>query len=147
MGFFPESAIASKPRVKKFAQCGACGLYKDCLSPKMPVSGSGDLKILMVGEAPGRQEDKRGEAFVGKAGQELLGMCSSVGFRLRHCWLTNSLICRPENNATPTSDQIKYCRPNLMKTIKELNPDVIVPLGATAIHSSSVTCGRKNLDQ
>ena len=116
--------------------CGACGLYKGCRSPKMKVSGKGRRKILVVGEAPGADEDLQGRPFVGKAGEYLRRVCERVGIDLRSdCWITNALICRPPKNRTPTAKEINYCRPNVVKTIEELKPETVILLGAPACKS------------
>lgn len=102
----------------------------------MPVSGEGRKGILLVGEAPGENEDKQNRQFVGKAGILLRKVLSNLGLDVdRDCWLTNALICHPENNETPTDDQIDYCRPNLMSTIRDLEPRLIIPMGFTAVKS------------
>jgi uracil-DNA glycosylase family 4 len=136
MGFFKPSELILKAPIPKLPQCGVCGLLKTCSSPKMAVAGKGSRKILIVGEAPGEQEDKQGKPFVGPAGQLLRTSLRKVGIDLdRDCWTTNSLICRPPKNATPTDKQIGYCRPNLINLVNELEPEIIVPLGGPAVDS------------
>jgi uracil-DNA glycosylase family 4 len=136
-GFFKASELQiTKEPVSRVPKCGACGLYKTCKSPKMPYSGQGKRKILLVGEAPGEEEDKQGKQFVGPTGKLLSETLRKFGIDMRRdCWLTNTLICRPPKNATPTDLQIGYCRPNLIKVIEELEPDIIVPLGSAAVSS------------
>jgi uracil-DNA glycosylase len=136
-GFFTGSELTlSKPPISLVPKCGACGLYKTCKSPKMPFSGAGKRKILIVGEAPGEQEDEQGEPFVGPAGRELKSGLAKAGVDLRRdCWITNSLICRPPENKTPSDAQIGYCLPNVIRVIKELKPEIILPLGNIAIKS------------
>lgn len=135
-GFFTELQSASKPPQARLPQCGACGLYKTCESPKMPVSGNGKRKILIVGEAPGRNEDEKGKQFVGQSGRLLRETLDELGVDMREdCWLTNALICRPPGNRTPTDKEIRYCRPNLMKAIRELDPTTIILLGKAAVGS------------
>ncbi len=117
-------------------QCGACGLYKSCNSPKMPVSGKGNKKVLIVAEAPGESEDEEGIQLIGASGKELRRVLSSLGVSLdRDCWKTNAIICRPEDNRKPTKKEIDYCRPSLLKTIEECRPEVIIPLGQVAVRS------------
>lgn len=92
--------------------------------------------MLVVGEAPGETEDDAGRPFIGKAGQFLRESLSEHGIDLdKDAWTTNAIICRPPNNQTPDEKQIDYCRPNLVKTIENLNPQVIIPLGKTALTS------------
>ncbi len=132
-GFFKPSEIASTKPLKLIAECDKCGLWRGCTSPKMEVSGRGKRKILVVGEAPGRDEDLQGKAFVGPSGQLLQETLRRYGVELREdCWVTNAAICRPKNNQLPEK-AIDFCRPNLIKTIKELSPEVILLLGGSAV--------------
>ena len=71
-GFFTTSRIGLKVSESLVPQCGRCGLLDGCESPKMPVAGQGRKRIMVVGEAPGFNEDKQGIPFVGKAGQRLM---------------------------------------------------------------------------
>lgn len=136
-GFFSSQSLVSERVLSSLLpQCGRCGLYKTCKNPKMPVSGKGGKKVLIVAEAPGEEEDARNVQLVGAAGQYLRKMLKGMGISLdRDCWKTNAVICRPPKNATPEDHQIESCRPNLLKTIDELKPVVIIPLGGTAVKS------------
>lgn len=136
-GFFHQSTLLeTKAPTSLVPKCGACGLYKKCKSPKMPVTGKGHKGILIVGEAPGETEDDQNRQLCGKSGAYLQETLESVGIDMRKdCWLTNAIICCPPNNETPDDDKIEYCRPNLIKTIKELQPQVIIPLGSVAVKS------------
>lgn len=117
------------------AKCGACKLFKGCNSPKMSVSGKGRRKILIVSDYPGRNEDDQGKAFVGESGQYLQKVLLSHGIEMRQdCWLTNALICRPKKEIKDNK-YVDYCRPNLLKIVEELKPEVILLLGVRAIES------------
>lgn len=131
-GFFHGSTLAqSTPPSPTIAQCGACKLYQGCSSPKMPVGGQGGRRVLIVGDAPGANEDNTGKHFTGDSGALLRDALREFGIGMeRDCWLTNTLICHPD--AKPTTDQIDYCKPNLQKAIKELAPEIIIPLGQEA---------------
>jgi DNA polymerase len=136
-GFFSTTEL---PVVKfgssDLPQCGACGLHKTCTTPKMPPSGSGKKKILIVAEAPGEQEDIQGRQLVGNSGMELEKRLRKVGINLREdCRLTSALICRPPHNEIDDNKKIDYCRPNLIKTIKEFQPEAILVLGGVAVRS------------
>lgn len=101
----------------------------------MPPTGLGKKKILFVAEAPGEKEDKANVQLVGKSGQLLRRTLRSLGISLdKHCWKTNAVICRPPENEI-ADIMINSCRPNLMKTIKHYNPNVIVLLGTSSIKS------------
>ncbi len=116
--------------------CGACKLYLGCKSPKMPLWGEGKRKVLIIGEGPGADEDSQNRPFVGKTGQRLRSELRLLGVDLdRDCWVSNSIICRPKDNATPTDAQIEYCRPNLLRIIQEKKPETIILLGAPAVRS------------
>lgn len=137
LGVSPEPV---KQTIKKVSGCEGCGLYKDCKSPKMELSGKGAMKILIIGEAPGRTEDENGVPFCGTSGQLLQTELDKLGIKMRRdCWITNAVICRPidkkGNNASPTDSQVANCRPRLLKLIEDLKPKVILILGAVAVQS------------
>lgn len=118
--------------------CGACGLLKKCRSPQMPVWGDGKREVMIVGEAPGEHEDRDGRPFhpLGKSGERLRKTLKRIGVDLdKDCWTTNSLICRPPHNQTPTPQQIGYCRPNLLAAFAKYKPKVVILLGGAAIRS------------
>lgn len=129
----PTSTAASRwtsPR------CGLCRLDTKCNSPKMPLDGRGKKKILILGEAPGETEDQKNKPFVGKAGNFLEEKLGEDGIDMRNdCWMYNALICHPAENRTPTSEEISYCRPNLTNILKDIKPNVIVPVGRVALES------------
>lgn len=135
MPFFPASDLMSKAPLPLVARCGSCKLYKSCHSPKMPVAGRGRRRVLIVGEQPGRNEDQQGEPFVGPTGQLLRETLDQFGVDLREdCWLTNALICYSDDKVS-NNKMIDWCRPNLVKAVERLKPDVIIPLGARAVQS------------
>lgn len=134
--FFLGSELAMvKEPVSKIADCHSCGLYKDCRTPKMPVYGKGRMKIMIIGEVPGKEEDDRGRPFVGKAGQRLRKELNKHGIDLdTDCWSTNSLICYP-TNTNPDSKNVEYCRPNVLNAIETYNPQVIILVGYWPVKS------------
>jgi len=135
-GFFPETKTKSKRQSSGLAHCGKCGLYKDCVSPKMPPTGEGRKKILFIAEAPGAREDEQNIQLIGKAGQFLRRCLKALKIDLdEDCWKTNACICRREENKTPEPYMIEACRPNVFKTIEKYNPNVIVLLGGVAMKS------------
>lgn len=116
--------------------CEKCGLYKKCLSPKMQYTGNGKKEVLIIAEAPGRTEDEQNKQLIGQAGQLLRKFLIALDVNLdEDCWKTNAIICRPEGNRTPTYQEIKYCRGNLINTIKKLKPKKIITLGKVALES------------
>lgn len=116
--------------------CEDCGLYKNCHSPKMPPTGQGRKKILVVAEAPGRKEDEEGTQLIGKSGQYLREALNALGVDLdKDCWKTNAVICRPPDNRTPTPRELKICRTNLLNTIEIYQPRVIILIGGASFDS------------
>ena len=145
-GFFPKSKLlATKAPTSLIAKCGACGLYKTCKSPKMPPSGSGKRRILLVGEGPELEEDRQGKHFIHKQGKYIEETLRRAGVNMREdCILTNSTICSAPDGVRPTAEQMDYCRPNLLKTIEQHSPDVIIPMGDRAIQSLLATVYKEN---
>lgn len=137
MSFFESTETAQKRGdTYMFPQCGACGLHKTCKSPKIPVTGDGRRGILVVGEAPGEEDDERNCHLSGKPGHFLREALDAYGIDLyRDCWSTDALICHPPKDKPPTPVEVDYCRPNLNKLIRDLKPKIIIPLGAAAIAS------------
>lgn len=134
-GFFAGSTLVSGPPVRSLPQCGACGLHQRCTTPKMAVAGNGGKRVLFVGEAPTKDDDERGKHFAGKSGQHLRNVLRGLQFDLDNDgWSTNAIICRPAGG-TPTPAQVGFCRPNIVKTINALKPDVIVPMGTAAVNA------------
>src|ERR1700744_4717739 len=132
MPFFDTMHLAGDKPLPTLPKCGQCGLYKRCKSPKMRPTGRGVLKVLFVGEAPGEKEDEKGVQFVGKAGQLLRSVMDELKVELDDCWKTNAVICRPPGNAMDAL-YIESCRANLFNTINELQPNVIIPMGHSAV--------------
>lgn len=112
--------------------CTACGLAH---SRKKSVPGVGDIRAewLFVGEAPGSEEDQRGEPFVGQAGKLLDNMLAALGMkRGQYVYIANVLKCRPPNNRTPEPREVEACRPYLDRQIALIRPKLIVALGRSA---------------
>ena len=112
--------------------CNACGL---CRTRHRSVPGVGDRRAewLFVGEAPGAEEDARGEPFVGQAGRLLDSMLAALGMkRGANVYIANVLKCRPPNNRTPEPAEAEACRPFLERQIALIRPRVIVALGRSA---------------
>ncbi len=102
----------------------------------MPPYGEGRRGILLVGEAPGEQEDQQGRPFVGKSGAVLRSRLTRLGVDMdRDCWRTNAINCRPPDNRKPTDKELEWCRPALWTTIAEKKPRVILLLGSSALEA------------
>lgn len=145
--FFTKSELAVVPTAAyRTPRCGTCGLYKGCKSPKMPVYGDGRRGILVVGEAPGQEEDERGVPFVGKTGQYLQRVLRDCDVNLfTDCWVTNAARCRPFRNELPDKS-IDFCRPYVTRDIERLKPKVILLLGKAAVRSVLGALGRSDED-
>ncbi len=116
------------------ANCDTCGLSTKCLSPRMKPTGEGRRRVLIVAEAPGKEEDRQGVQLVGQSGQLLRGMLDGMGLDLdRDFWKTNALCCRLEDNADPEGIQLAACRKRLLATVERLKPVAIVALGKFAV--------------
>ena len=112
--------------------CQVCPLGE---TRKHAVFGAGNPRgsWLFVGEAPGAEEDRRGEAFVGRAGQLLDNMLRAMGLsREKDVYIANILKCRPPNNRDPLGPEVQACMPYLQRQIVLLQPRVIVALGRFA---------------
>ncbi|HEY5339301.1 MAG TPA: uracil-DNA glycosylase [Rhizomicrobium sp.] len=95
--------------------------------------GAPDHRIMLIGEAPGRDEDKIGKPFVGRAGQLLDKMLAAIHLdRTKNAYITNVINWRPPDNRDPTPEEAAMCLPFLRRHIELVNPGVIILLGAVA---------------
>ena len=94
--------------------------------------GNARARLMFVGEAPGEEEDKRGEPFVGKAGQLLTKIIEAIGLSRDQVYIANVIKCRPPGNRNPEPDEVASCEPFLFRQIDAIQPKVIVPLGKFA---------------
>lgn len=116
---------------REVAACQACGLSR---GRKQAVFGVGDpcARLLFVGEAPGYDEDRLGEPFVGKAGQLLNDIIRAMGIRREDVYIANVVKCRPPGNRTPDPGEAGACRKYLEAQIEIVAPEVIIALGGVA---------------
>lgn len=112
-------------------RCPRCDLS---LSRTNVVVGDGpiDAKIVIIGEAPGRNEDKQGKPFVGAAGKILNSVLEKSGIDRKDVYITNIVKCRPPENRVPRKDEVEACSPYLKKQLEVIDPLFIVLLGKTA---------------
>ena len=114
------------------AACTACGLRNTCTQT---VFGVGDEQAhwLLVGEAPGAEEDARGEQFVGQAGKLLDGMLAGIDLkRGENVYIANVLKCRPPGNRNPERAEVAQCSPLLLRQVELLRPRLILAMGRFA---------------
>jgi DNA polymerase len=97
--------------------------------------GNPKARLMLIGEAPGREEDIQGLPFVGRAGQLLDRMLAAIGLDRRHAYITNIVFWRPPGNRTPTPAEAAVCRPFTERHIELVDPDVLVFLGGAAAKS------------
>lgn len=104
--------------------------------------GNETARVMLIGEAPGRDEDLQGKPFVGRAGQLLDRMLAAIGLSESHVYITNTVYWRPPGNRTPSPQEIEACAPFLARQIELLAPKILVLLGgAAAKHILDVTQG------
>jgi DNA polymerase len=121
-------------------ECTACGLYQ---SRRQTVFGVGNPAAhwMIIGEAPGEQEDLTGEPFVGAAGRLLDNMLRSLNLTRedappeRQVYIANTLKCRPPRNRNPEPEELARCEPFLVRQIELVRPRLILAMGRFAVHS------------
>ena len=134
-------AAMSWPALREaVAACTACGL---CQSRRQTVFGVGNPNAhwMIVGEAPGEQEDLKGEPFVGAAGHLLDNMLRALKLTReeappeRQVYIANTLKCRPPRNRNPEAEELARCEPFLVRQIELIRPRLILAMGRFAVHS------------
>lgn len=111
--------------------CQLCSLHK---TRTQTVFGVGDTHAnwLIIGEAPGADEDRQGEPFVGRAGKLLNAMLLALGLQRSQVYIANILKCRPPNNRDPLPEEVNHCESYLQKQIRLIQPKVILAVGRIA---------------
>lgn len=132
----PYQQFGSTPALdaiaRDIAACTRCGL---CRTRTHVVPGQGHAKpqLLFVGEGPGEDEDAQGLAFVGRSGQLVTRLIAAMGLSREDVWIGNVVKCRPPGNRVPSPEEMQACLPYLHAQLAQLQPTVIVALGATAV--------------
>jgi DNA polymerase len=117
---------------QQVAACIRCDLHRTRTQTVFGV-GNRAADWLVIGEAPGAEEDKRGEPFVGRAGQLLDNMLAAIDLsRARNVYITNILKCRPPNNRDPHAEEVACCEPYLQQQIALMQPRLILAVGRIA---------------
>ena len=114
--------------------CTKCELCKTRTNA-VPGKGNPNAEIMLIGEAPGRTEDRQGEPFVGAAGKKLTAILEKNGILRSSVYITNVVKCRPPDNRVPTENERISCREYLEGEINAINPKIICILGNTASNS------------
>lgn len=118
---------------QRVSDCQACGLHKIRTHVVFGV-GNRNADLMFIGEAPGAQEDQKGEPFVGRAGQLLNSMLKAIGIQREDVFIANILKCRPPNNRDPMPEEVDLCTPFLVRQVALVKPKLIVALGRIASH-------------
>jgi DNA polymerase len=139
-----EMLAAVRERVRGCTKCAhlACSRTQTVFGV-----GNPNAEIMFIGEAPGVDEDRQGEPFVGRAGQLLTKIVKAMGFARDDVYIANILKCRPDmpagsfGNRAPTPGEMQTCRPYLVEQIEIIQPKVLVALGAVAVEGLLGTRG------
>ncbi len=115
----------------RVSECTACELHTSRTQTVFGV-GNQNADWLVIGEAPGADEDAQGEPFVGRAGQLLNAMLLACGLKREQVYIANILKCRPPNNRDPRPEEVASCEPYLMRQIELIQPKLILAVGRIA---------------
>jgi len=129
-----ESTLSSElwPALQtRVSNCTLCELHTSRTQTVFGV-GNKNADLLVIGEAPGRDEDLQGEPFVGRAGQLLTAMLAAIGLQRDEVYIANILKCRPPNNRDPLPAEVQSCRAYLHRQIELMQPGVILAVGRVA---------------
>ena len=116
------------------SSCTRCELHRGRTQTVFGV-GNRQADWMLIGEAPGFEEDKQGEPFVGRAGQLLNRMLKAIDFDRAQVYIANVVKCRPPDNRNPSLDEIAHCEPYLRQQIAFIQPKIILALGGVAAKS------------
>jgi DNA polymerase len=116
-------AIAAEVRT-----CTNCRLHQTRTNA-VPGEGDPETEVVFVGEGPGFNEDRGGRPFIGRAGDLLVKLLASIGWRREEVFITNIVKCRPPDNRDPLPDEVAACAPYLRRQLEALDPAVVVTLG------------------
>lgn len=131
----PGPAAVTLDEVRaRLGDCQRCPLSRTRKSLVFGV-GNPEARLVLVGEAPGREEDERGEPFVGEAGRLLDRILFAMGLERNEVYICNVLKCRPPNNRDPESEEVATCEPFLVQQLAAIRPEMIVALGRFAIQT------------
>ncbi|HHJ17821.1 MAG TPA: uracil-DNA glycosylase [Gammaproteobacteria bacterium] len=115
----------------RVSECRQCDLHTSRTRTVFGV-GNRNADWLVIGEAPGHDEDQQGEPFVGRAGQLLNAMLQAVGLQRGQVYIANILKCRPPNNRDPKTEEVLCCEPYLLRQIELIQPGLILAVGRIA---------------
>jgi DNA polymerase len=131
VGGIDKDGFEEREWKKKVKACTLCPLHKGCHAPVPPSIGR--LNLMVLGEAPGEQEDREGRGFIGKSGRLLFDELEKVGIRRNDCIVANTVACRPPNNKLPNITYVTKC-PWATEAIKRFRPKFILASGNSALY-------------
>jgi DNA polymerase len=134
----PASADSWEQVAGEVAVCTRCSLHQ-CRNRTVFGVGDRQARWLIVGEAPGAEEDKQGEPFVGRAGRLLDSMLLAIGLRREQVFIANVLKCRPPGNRNPNPEEVAQCLPYLERQIALLRPSILLAVGSIAAQNLLAT--------
>lgn len=117
---------------QEVADCTACGELAATRTQTVFGVGNPEARLCFMGEAPGADEDRLGEPFVGRSGELLTKMLAACGLSRDDVYILNTLKCRPPGNRNPTPEESQACRPFLLRQLELIDPEYICCLGAVA---------------
>ncbi|MBT1075611.1 uracil-DNA glycosylase [Geobacter grbiciae] len=123
---------------RDLGECVRCQLGKQRTNLVFGV-GNPRARLVFIGEAPGRDEDLKGEPFVGEAGQLLTKIIQAMGFARDEVYICNVLKCRPPGNRNPHHDEIVQCAPFMLRQVRAIGPEAVVALGTFAAQTLLAT--------
>ncbi len=131
----PETVPRARSLPALFSAMSCCTRCELALGRTQVVHGVGspDARLLFVGEAPGKQEDLKGEPFVGQAGKLFDRLLEGIGLRRDEVYITNVVACRPPGNRAPKASEVKAHAPWLERQLELVRPDALVTLGRSAL--------------
>ncbi len=122
----PEQILADIADVVR--ECRRCPLCEG-RTQAVPGFGNPNARVMLIGEAPGKNEDLQGKPFVGAAGKYLTELLALAGLTREDVFIANVLKCRPPSNRNPQADEIIVCTPYLRDQVRAIGPDVLVTMG------------------
>jgi uracil-DNA glycosylase len=134
----PDSALDWEPLQQRVSACTRCALHATRTQAVFGV-GNRHASWMFIGEAPGADEDKQGEPFVGRAGQLLNSMLRALGLNREDVYIANVLKCRPPGNRDPRPEEALQCRGYLERQIELVSPKLIVAVGRIAAQNLLAT--------
>lgn len=125
-----NNLISLQEEVQQCTRCALAGSRHHVIFGE----GNPHAPVMLIGEAPGREEDLQGRPFVGKSGQLLDKILDACGFdRINHVYISNIIKCRPPDNRIPTPQEAAICMPFLISQIDLIDPKILILLGSTAL--------------